>query len=45
MVEKVEYYLKHEGEREKIAKNGREKIIEKYDYSVAWNKIFNIVFM
>ena len=41
----IKYYLKiYEDERMKIAENGQKKIIEQFDYSCAWKKIFGVVF-
>ena len=41
--EKVEYYLNHDDERARIARNGHEKV-KKFDYSVLLPKILNIVY-
>ena len=43
LMDKAAYYLEHDEERELIARNGQKKIIEQYDYSLVWEKIFNIV--
>mgnify|MGYP000927792982 CR=1 FL=1 len=42
--EENRYYLQNEDERMKIAENGQKKIIEQFDYSCAWKKIFGVVF-
>lgn len=42
-VEKAKYYLEHEEEREKIAKNGMKEVLEKHKYEDRIKKIFNIV--
>ena len=42
MMDKIEYYLSHEKEREEIAVNGQEKIRELHDYRNTWEKIFAI---
>ena len=44
LMSKIEYYLQNEDERMKIAENGQKKIIEQFDYSCAWKKIFGVVF-
>lgn len=43
LMDKAAYYLEHDEERELIARNGQKKIIEQYDYSLVWEKIFSIV--
>lgn len=40
MIEKIEYYLSHEDEREKIAENGFSKVLYGYTYRQAFEKIF-----
>ena len=44
LMSKIEYYLQNEDERMKIAENGQKKIIEQFDYSCAWKKVFGVVF-
>ena len=44
LMSKIEYYLQNEDERMKIAENGQKKIIDQFDYSCAWKKIFGVVF-
>lgn len=44
LMSKIEYYLQNEDERMKIAENGQKKIIEQFDYSCTWKKIFGVVF-
>ena len=41
--EKIDFYLRHDDERERIAKNGHEKV-KKFDYKVQLPKIFDIVY-
>jgi len=41
LVQKAKYYLKNEQEREKIAQNGRKKVIENHAYKLRFKKIFN----
>lgn len=42
MMNKIEYYLKNDYEREQIAASGKKKINQKYDYSKAWEYIFSV---
>ena len=44
LVEKIDYYLSHEKERMKIAKNGWEKINRKFSYENILTEIINKVF-
>ena len=44
LVEKIDYYLSHEKERMKIAKNGWEKINRKFSYENILTEIMNKVF-
>lgn len=41
LLNKVDYYLKHEGERKRIAENGREKVYAKHSYSQAMDNILH----
>lgn len=41
---KLEYYLKHEDERKKIAKCGYEKVKEKFSYDIQIEKIIQLAF-
>lgn len=43
LLDKIQYYLKHEEERIEIARNGQRKVCEQFDYVRSWEKIFNIV--
>ena len=43
MREKIDYYLQHEDERRKIARNGYEKVKRMFDYSVAIPKMIQII--
>ncbi len=40
LLEKIQYYLHNEEECAKIAQNGREKVIEKYNGVLFWKQIF-----
>jgi len=42
-LEKAEYYLKHDGFRKKIGEAGYRKVAEKYNYTYALNKMFDVV--
>lgn len=44
MLNKCKYYLAHDSERERIAKNGRARIEEAHTYDIRFEEIFNIVF-
>ena len=44
MLNKCKYYLTHDSERERIAKNGRARIEEAHTYDIRFEEIFNIVF-
>lgn len=44
LMEKIEYYLSHEKEREAIARQGKEKIQKEFTYEKQLKKIFDIVF-
>lgn len=41
-LDKIEYYLSHEKEREEIAANGKRKIEKNYTYDIAFHKIFEL---
>lgn len=43
LIEKVEYYLNHEEEREQIAQNGYKKLKEKFDLSNAVEEMFSMI--
>ncbi len=43
LINKVDYYLKHDEERVQIANNGFKKIAAEYTYEKAWAKIFELV--
>ena len=43
LLNKIDYYLSHEEEREEIARCGRIKIEKEFSYSKALPKIFDIV--
>jgi len=43
MLNKIDYYLQHDNEREKIAINGYNKVKELFDYKTQVEKILNIV--
>lgn len=40
MLEKIDYYLAHDEERERIAKNGFSKVLYEHTYRLAFEKIF-----
>ena len=40
LVKKIHYYLQNEEERKRIAANGRNKTIKKYNGDIFWKKIF-----
>lgn len=40
LVEKVQYYLKHDAERMQIAANGQKKVFEQFSYEKAWEQMF-----
>lgn len=40
MMEKVDYYLKNDREREEIARRGREKVMECYNYEIKMRELF-----
>ena len=42
LIEKIEYYLKYEDEREKIARNGSQKAYERYSGTAFWKRILEI---
>ena len=44
LINKINYYLEHDEERIEIAKAGQKKILENFDYSMAWEEIFATVF-
>lgn len=44
LVSKCRYYLKHDSERQQIARNGYEKIEQNHTYDVRFKEIFNTVF-
>ena len=44
MLSKCKYYLTHDSERERIAKNGRARIEEAHTYDIRFEEIFNMVF-
>ena len=44
MLNKCKYYLAHDSERERIAKNGRARIEQAHTYDIRFEEIFNIVF-
>lgn len=44
LINKINYYLVHDEERIEIAKAGQKKILENFDYSMAWEEIFATVF-
>lgn len=41
--ELVEYYLTHEEERERIARNGQKKVLENHGYSIKLTKAFQMI--
>jgi glycosyltransferase involved in cell wall biosynthesis len=41
MLDKVRYYLEHEGERQEIANNGYRKATTEYNHQVFWNRIMD----
>ena len=41
LIEKVDYYLRHDEERKRIAKNGFQKVSEYFDYRIAINKMLD----
>ena len=43
LIEKIEYYLNHEKEREAIAKAGYERTLEEHTYENRFNEIFKIM--
>ncbi len=43
LIEKVEFYLRNDGERERIAKNGYEKVCREHSYKVRFEEIFKVV--
>lgn len=43
MLKKIDYYLQHDNEREKIAINGYNKVKKLFDYKMQVEKILNIV--
>lgn len=43
MLKKIDYYLQHDNEREKIAINGYNKVKKLFDYKIQVEKILNIV--
>ncbi len=43
LIEKVGYYLQHEEERKRIAKNGYQKVKQFHTYEIRLKEIFNIV--
>ncbi|MDD5828408.1 MAG: DUF3880 domain-containing protein [Lachnospira sp.] len=44
LINKINYYLVHDEKRIEIAKAGQKKILENFDYSMAWEEIFATVF-
>lgn len=44
LINKCDYYLRHENERARIAHNGYEKVKEFHNYKTRLNEIFEIVF-
>ena len=42
LMDKTEYYLKHEAERKKIAMNGYNRVKKDYNYETAIRKMFKI---
>lgn len=44
MLSKCKYYLTHDSERERIAKNGRARIEKAHTYDIRFEEIFNMVF-
>jgi spore maturation protein CgeB len=44
LIQKVDYYLKHEEERKQIALNGYQKVKNNHTYEFTLNKILNIAF-
>jgi spore maturation protein CgeB len=44
MLEKIDYYLKHEEERRQIAYNGNQKVRRNHNYEQCFRKIFAVVF-
>ncbi len=44
LTEKIRYYLAHEDERKEIARRGYEKVKKYYNYDIALDTIFHIVF-
>jgi spore maturation protein CgeB len=43
MMDKIDYYLKHEKERKEIAKNGQKKVCREHTYKKRLGEIFDIV--
>jgi spore maturation protein CgeB len=44
LMNKIEYYLSHDDERESIARNGQAKVAQNFDYMCIVPRIFDIVF-
>ena len=42
LLEKVQYYLRHEDERQAIARSGHEKVCQNFDYSIMLQKMFEM---
>ncbi len=44
LVEKIGYYLKHNDEREEIARRGHKKVVEQFNYPAVFKEILDVVF-
>ena len=44
LMDKCEYYITHEDERQRIAKNGHDKVKEFHNYPLRLSQILDIVF-